>query len=128
MQTVHHYRAALSALVGDDPAAIDEALALFVRTARDWRMQVAAAAAAGDVATLAQLGHRMKSSARAIGASGLAAACESLEHPATAEAQASAPHPEAPVLEALDAVLEELQRASASQATRSISDSGRENR
>jgi HPt (histidine-containing phosphotransfer) domain-containing protein len=128
MQTLHHDRTVLTALVGDDQQAIDEALALFVRTAQDWRTHVAAAAVVGDRAALAQLGHRMKSSARAIGAWGLAAACESLELSASAEARATTLRPEVHALDALDAVLGELQRASASQATRSTNDSGRENR
>lgn len=128
MQTFHHDRSALSALVGDDPAAIDEALALFARTAQDWRTQVAAAAVAGDGAALIRLGHRMKSSARAIGAWELATACESLERIASGAAPTGALRPEAHALGALEAVLGELQRESASQVTRSTSDSGRENR
>jgi HPt (histidine-containing phosphotransfer) domain-containing protein len=52
---------------------------LFASTARDALDEVDSALVAGDLARVAALGHRVKSSARAVGASGFGDLCEQLE-------------------------------------------------
>ena len=53
--------------------------ALFVQTMPGSMAELEAALGQGNLSTLAELGHRMKSSARLVGALGLASLCESLE-------------------------------------------------
>ncbi|MFA9217834.1 MAG: response regulator, partial [Sphingomonadaceae bacterium] len=54
--------------------------ALFLRTARDSMAELDAALAAGDLRQLSELGHRIKSSARAVGAMPFGELCLALEH------------------------------------------------
>lgn len=122
--------AVLARLVGDDREAIADAVELFIRTGEAWRDDVSAAAGRGDADTLGRLGHRLKSSAAAIGAERLRHACQALEteadgarRPAAlADAVQHAQHALALVLTGLAA---ETVR---DQAIRSGSAKGRENR
>jgi HPt (histidine-containing phosphotransfer) domain-containing protein len=61
-----------------------------VSTARDALNEIDAALAAGELARVAALGHRVKSSARAVGAGGFADLCEQLEAQDGRPAQARA--------------------------------------
>lgn len=74
--------AVLARLVGDDRAALVDAVELFLELAPAWRDDLGAARARGDLAALDRLAHRMKSSAAALGAHRLAQACGELEHAA----------------------------------------------
>lgn len=71
--------AALARMVGPDPAELADAVALFLDSARAWQADARDAAARGDRAALGRLGHRLKSSAAALGAIELASACAALE-------------------------------------------------
>lgn len=71
---------ALAGLVGDDPAVLAEFRHRFVLTAFNTMDEMRRAASNGDVATLGNLAHRLKSSCRVIGAVSLAACCDRIEH------------------------------------------------
>lgn len=122
--------AVLARLVGDDPEAIAEAVALFIAVNESWCEDVRSALARGDAEALGRLGHRLKSSAAALGAARLREACAALE----AEAEAG-PSPAALVAAArcaqheLTVVLAGLAGvARPDQAITSPSPKGRENR
>ena len=69
----------LSQQVGGDLQKVRRYGALFVQTMPGSMAELEAALGQGNLSTLAELGHRMKSSARLVGALGLASLCESLE-------------------------------------------------
>lgn len=69
----------LARAVGADQHLIRRYSALFVDGTRESVMELQAALDQGDMGLLADLGHRMKSSARMVGALGLARLCETLE-------------------------------------------------
>ena len=69
----------LSRQVGGDPQKVRRYGALFVDAMPESMAELEAALGQGNLPTLADLGHRMKSSARMVGALGLATLCESLE-------------------------------------------------
>jgi signal transduction histidine kinase/CheY-like chemotaxis protein len=71
--------ALLESTFGGDWERMRKYAFLFVSTARDALDEIDAALAAGDLARVAALGHRVKSSARAVGASGFGDLCEQLE-------------------------------------------------
>lgn len=75
--SVHFGR--LAAMVGEDSAAQARLLKKFLVSARAQLDDMAAAEQGGDAAALGALGHKLKSSARAIGADPLADACATLE-------------------------------------------------
>jgi CheY-like chemotaxis protein/HPt (histidine-containing phosphotransfer) domain-containing protein len=89
---------ALAAQVGDDPATQRELLALFLSTAAG---QAAELHAAGDLPQAAAVAHRLKSSARAIGALALGELCAAIE----AAARAGERDALAPSIAAFDAAL-----------------------
>ena len=70
---------ALERLVGDDPALLADFRQRFVVAALSTMDEMRRAASRTDMATLADLAHRLKSSGRAIGAVSLAACCERIE-------------------------------------------------
>lgn len=72
----------LSRMLGDDPADHRRLLRRFHDSLDDFRVQLAAAHEAGDAVTQARHAHRLKSSARALGAATLATLCEKVEHAA----------------------------------------------
>lgn len=121
-------RAALAALVGDDPAVLAETLDLFASTARAWQHECARAQESDDRACLARLGHRLKSSARAIGATELADACAALEQSAERGVETAARQDAVHAQAVLARVLSALQDDPACQVTRSSRDSGRANK
>ncbi len=69
----------LAALVGDDPAVIREFLLDFRASATTVAAELAAACATGDAARAGALAHKLKSSARSVGALALGAICAELE-------------------------------------------------
>ncbi len=72
-------RSVLAGLVGDDAAVIDEFLASFAASAVPLARQIEAAAAVGDLAQVAAIGHRLKSASRSVGALPLGEICAALE-------------------------------------------------
>jgi signal transduction histidine kinase/CheY-like chemotaxis protein/HPt (histidine-containing phosphotransfer) domain-containing protein len=69
----------LKEMIGPNPAVQARILGKFVTSARALLDEIDAGMQAGDAAALGALGHKLKSSARAIGADALAAACAALE-------------------------------------------------
>jgi two-component system sensor histidine kinase/response regulator len=69
----------LSQQVGGDPQKIRRYAMLFVEAIPESMAELETALEQGDVSALADLGHRMKSSSRMVGALGLASLCETLE-------------------------------------------------
>jgi CheY-like chemotaxis protein/HPt (histidine-containing phosphotransfer) domain-containing protein/anti-sigma regulatory factor (Ser/Thr protein kinase) len=69
----------LAALVGDDPAVIREFLLDFRASATTIAAELAAACATGDAARAGALAHKLKPSARSVGALALGAICAELE-------------------------------------------------
>ncbi|MBC7685249.1 MAG: Hpt domain-containing protein, partial [Bdellovibrionales bacterium] len=68
----------------------------FLQTTQSGFAEMETSLAAGNVQRVRELGHRIKSAARAVGALGLAALCERLEHlppGATFEAEHAAAQP-----------------------------------
>ena len=83
--------AKLSTTFGANPAKMRKYALLFLESAREALDAIEEAVARGDAARAADLGHRLKSSARAIGAMGFANLCEALESMRGGEGQADAP-------------------------------------
>jgi HPt (histidine-containing phosphotransfer) domain-containing protein len=73
---------ALDELVGHDGAMFRKFALLFVSSLEDVLNQIDAAMASGDMATLAAMGHRAKSTALNIGAAKLSGLCLQLEQAA----------------------------------------------
>ncbi|MBD8530103.1 MULTISPECIES: CHASE domain-containing protein [unclassified Massilia] len=71
--------AVLAATFGDDPAKMRKFAFMFLDSARDGLAEIDVALAAGDLARAAAVAHRLKSSARAVGALGFADLCAELE-------------------------------------------------
>jgi PAS domain S-box-containing protein len=69
----------LKALVGDDPAMLQEFLQDFRRSAETIAAELRAACAAGDAQAVAAAAHKLKSSSRAVGAVALGELCAALE-------------------------------------------------
>ena len=69
----------LADLVGEDTEVIDEFVREFRLTLREGAAHIRAAASAGQTIAMAQVAHKLKSSARAMGALGLGALCERIE-------------------------------------------------
>jgi PAS domain S-box-containing protein len=80
----------LASTFGGEPGRMRKYAFLFLTSARQALAEIDAALAAGELATVAALAHRVKSSARTIGAAGFAALCEELEGQAARPAQARA--------------------------------------
>ena len=74
----------LAALVGDEPAVIDEFLHDFRASAGEAALQMRAACRALQCPAVEALAHKLKSSARAVGALALGELCEQLESAAQA--------------------------------------------
>jgi len=71
--------AVLAATFGDDPAKMRKFAFMFLDSAREGLAEIDVALAAGDLARAAAVAHRLKSSARAVGALGFADLCAELE-------------------------------------------------
>jgi two-component system sensor histidine kinase/response regulator len=71
--------AALAMTFGSDPAKMRKYATMFVNSARDSLAELERSIEQGDMVRVAELGHRIKSSARAIGAMGFAQLCAALE-------------------------------------------------
>jgi two-component system, sensor histidine kinase and response regulator len=69
----------LAALVGDDPAVIDEMVQAFREAAALARRKLGQCVASGSGQAARDAAHQMKSGARSIGALGLGAICEEIE-------------------------------------------------
>ncbi|MEO8523388.1 MAG: response regulator [Caldimonas sp.] len=69
----------LAALVGDDPAVIEEMVQAFREAAALARQRLAQCVVSGSGQTARDAAHQMKSGARSIGALGLGAICEEIE-------------------------------------------------
>ncbi|WP_073213498.1 CHASE domain-containing protein [Massilia sp. CF038] len=83
--------AVLSTTFGANPAKMRKYALLFLESAREALDAIEEAVAQRDGARAADLGHRLKSSARAIGAMGFANLCEALESMRGGEGQDDAP-------------------------------------
>jgi two-component system sensor histidine kinase/response regulator len=70
---------ALERFVGDDPAVLADFRQRFALSARRTMCEMRLAAKRGEFATLSNLAHRFKSSARAVGAVSLSACCDRIE-------------------------------------------------
>lgn len=97
--------AALRELVGDEPALLVEIVEYFGTVAADMRAELLAAAAAADGTAAVELAHRLKSSARSVGAHPLGALCEALEAGGGHQPPAVLQDQAAGVVAALDAAL-----------------------
>jgi CheY-like chemotaxis protein len=71
--------AILARMVRDDPARVRKFALKFLETARKILDEMYAAHTGGDLAVLGGLGHKLKSSARTVGATGFADLCQALE-------------------------------------------------
>ncbi|MFC0250511.1 response regulator [Massilia consociata] len=80
----------LAATFGGDRDKMRKYAFMFLETARVALAEIDVALSGGDVAQAARVAHRVKSSARAVGANAFAAVCEELENQATRPAQARA--------------------------------------
>ena len=69
----------LSNLIGTDPAKIHKFASKFVDSARSALAEMDACLASGDIVRIRELGHRIKSAARIVGALGMGELCERLE-------------------------------------------------
>ena len=69
----------LAALVDNDPDTMSRLLRIFLDNAASTAVELEAAVRAGAMADVKTLGHRLKSSARAVGAMRLADTCQALE-------------------------------------------------
>src|SRR5690606_3987468 len=79
----------LESLVGDDPAVIEEFLSDFGASARLAQQRIRASCEAGDAIAVAAEAHKLKSSARSVGALALGGLCEQMErHGNAASSQA----------------------------------------
>jgi PAS domain S-box-containing protein len=72
--------AVLEALVGDDPAIVNEFLTDYLASSRDNMEEMRAVLAAGDSRQVGTLAHKLKSSSRAVGALALGDLCAELEN------------------------------------------------
>ncbi|MFN3792678.1 response regulator, partial [Massilia sp.] len=81
---------ALAASFGGDRERMRKYAFLFVSSAREALAGIDAALARGDMTAVEALAHRVKSSARAVGAGGFASLCEEIEGQAGRPAQARA--------------------------------------
>jgi len=70
----------LEALVGDDPAIVNEFLTDYLASSRDNMEEMHAVLAAGDARQVGSLAHKLKSSSRAVGALALGDLCAELEN------------------------------------------------
>ncbi|MDP2677999.1 MAG: response regulator [Rhodoferax sp.] len=70
----------LEALVGDDPAIVNEFLTDYLESSRDNMEEMRVVLAAGDSRQVGSLAHKLKSSCRAVGALALGDLCAELEN------------------------------------------------
>ena len=99
--------AVLRGLVGDDPETLVELLRGFLRGCAAAEREIAAAWAAGNTRRVGEVAHRLKSSARSVGAASLADLCADVE----AAASSGAPKPVEARLERFVAALSLVQDA-----------------
>lgn len=71
--------AVLAGVIGNDPVKLERFARKFVDTARVALAELHACLAGGDMARIRELGHRVKSSARIVGALAMGELCEQLE-------------------------------------------------
>lgn len=69
----------LAQLLEQDIDSVHKFARVFLNTTRDGVQELEAALASGNFERMRELGHKMKTSAYIVGASGIAALCESLE-------------------------------------------------
>jgi two-component system, sensor histidine kinase and response regulator len=98
---------ALARLVGDDPVLLADFRQRFLLSALNTIDEMRRAASQGDMVALADLAHRLKSSARATGAVALAVCCERIER---AGPQCAAPQMHALMAEMEDALADVMTR------------------
>ena len=101
---------ALEELVGDEPALVLEILAYFDEVAAGIRGELLQAAGAGDAAEAGMLAHRLKSSARSVGAVRLGQVCGRLEEDVDAGRGDFVAARVVDVVDALDAALAAMRR------------------
>ncbi len=76
--------AVLAELIGPNPDKLTQFALRFVESTRAGLVELDACLERGDMARIRELGHRIKSSARIVGAFGMAELCERPEHLAPA--------------------------------------------
>lgn len=101
---------ALHELVGEEPGLVLEILDYFVEVATGVRDELLRAAGSGDAAEAGMLAHRLKSSARSVGAEPLALLCAQLEESVNAGRREGVGTQVGQVVLALDAALEAMRR------------------
>lgn len=92
----------LAQLLGQDAGSVHKFARIFLCTTRVGVQELEAALASGDFESMRELGHKMKTSAYIVGASGIAALCESLEQLPQGEAK----HDAATLVAQLSSLLE----------------------
>lgn len=96
---------ALRGIVGDEPEVMVEIVAYFDTVAMEIRAEMLRAAGAGDGVDAVMLAHRLKSSARSVGALPLGELCEALENNGSRGTGEPLAQRIASVVDALDAAL-----------------------
>lgn len=111
---------ALAELVGDEPALALEILAYFDEVATGIRSELLQAAGAGDATEAGMLAHRLKSSARSVGAAPLGQVCARLEEDVEAGRGDLVAARVLEVVDALDAALAAMRRWRAESAVEQV--------
>ena len=111
---------ALHELVGDEPALVLEILAYFDEVAAGIRADILQAARAGDAAEAGMLAHRLKSSARSVGALRLGQVCGRLEEDVDAGRGDLVATRVVDVVDALDTALAAMRRWRAARAEEQV--------
>ena len=101
---------ALHELVGEEPGLMLEILDYFAEVATGVRDELLRAAGSGDAAEAGMLAHRLKSSARSVGAEPLALLCAQLEESVNAGRREGVGTQVEQMVLALDAALEAMRR------------------
>ena len=101
---------ALHELVGEEPGLVLEILDYFVEVATGVRDELLRAAGSGDATEVGMLAHRLKSSARSVGAEPLALLCAQLEESVNAGRREGVGTQVEQMVLALDAALEAMRR------------------
>jgi HPt (histidine-containing phosphotransfer) domain-containing protein len=97
----------LAGVIGDDPAKLHRFAHKFVDTTRAALAELHACLAGADIARMRELGHRVKSSARIVGALGMGELCEQLEKLPVQDPQAELGQARA-LVERMDPLLERI--------------------
>jgi CheY-like chemotaxis protein len=84
--------AVLTRLIGDDPVAVRDLLIDFRQSAGAFALQLQSAASSSDLVQVGAIAHKLKSSARTVGALGLGDLCAELENASKAADRSAVKH------------------------------------